>query len=94
MSLRLKVEAGLITEVETLLSPGDSKIVGCHQEDLTEPSRLWTRSIPARFGDPMGALSTASLPFDRDGKPQQAPDVMGGAAFVSAIFAVSQGRIA
>ena len=47
-----------------------------------------------RFGDPMGALSKASLPFDRNGKPQQAPDVMVGAAFVSEIFAVSQGKIA
>jgi hypothetical protein len=40
MSLRLKVEAGLITEVETLQNPGDSKIVGYQQEDLTEPSRF------------------------------------------------------
>jgi len=47
-----------------------------------------------RFGDPMGPLSKASLPFDRQGKPQQAPDVMVGAAFVSEIFAVSQGKIA
>jgi hypothetical protein len=29
-----------------LLIPGDSKIVGYQQEDLTQPSRLWTRSIP------------------------------------------------
>jgi hypothetical protein len=186
LSLRLKVEAGLITEVETLLIPGDSKIVGYQQEDLTQPSRLWTRSIPVpernsrfellaaadayfrgfetngtpeyipapllpeadrrengilytntkignsmlstarsgfdagrfkgmqvrdrrypvvdsetgavmslvRFGDPMGALSKASLPLDRNGKEQKAPDVMVGAAFVSEIFAVSQGRIA
>jgi hypothetical protein len=186
MSLRLKVEAGLITEVETLLIPGDSKIVGYQQEDLTQPSRIWSRSIPVpernsrfellaaadayfrgfetngtpeyipapllpeadrrengilytntkignsmlstarsgfdagrfkgmqvrdrrypvvdsetgavmslvRFGDPMGPLSKASLPFDRNGKPQQAPDVMVGAAFVSEIFAVSQGKIA
>ncbi len=186
MSLRLKVEAGLITEVETLLIPGDSKIVGYQQEDLTQPSRLWTRTIPVaernsrfellaaadayfrgfetngtpdyipapllpeadrrengilytntkignsmlstarsgfdagrfkgmqvrdrrypvvdaetgavmslvRFGDPMGPLSKASLPFDREGKPQQAPDVMVGASFVSEIFVVSQGKIA
>ncbi|HTQ36972.1 MAG TPA: hypothetical protein VMH77_08035 [Steroidobacteraceae bacterium] len=26
--------------------PGDSRIVGYQQEDLTTPSRLWTRSIP------------------------------------------------
>ncbi|HEY0467420.1 MAG TPA: hypothetical protein VGC79_24640, partial [Polyangiaceae bacterium] len=45
-SLRLKVEAGLNTFVATLLIPGDSKIVGYQQEDLTQPSRLWTRSIP------------------------------------------------
>jgi hypothetical protein len=186
MSLRLKVEAGRITEVETLLIPGDSRIVGYQQEGLTEPSRLWTRSIPVpernsrfellaaadayfrgfetngtpeyipapllpesdrrengilytntkignsmlstarsgfdagrfkgmqvrdrrypvvdsetgavmslvRFGDPMGPLTKASLPFDRQGNPQQAPDVMVGASFVSEIFAVSQGKIA
>lgn len=40
----------------------------------------------------MGVLSKASLPFDRQGRPQQAPDVMLGAAFVSEIFAVSQGE--
>jgi hypothetical protein len=186
LSLRLKVEAGRITEVEALIIPGDSRIVGYQQEDLTTPSRLWTRSIPVpernsryellaaadayfrgfetngtsdyipapllpeadrrengilytntkigdsmlstarsgfdagrfkgmqvrdrrypvvdsetgavmslvRFGDPMGPLSKASLPFDQQGKPQQAPDVMVGAAFVSEIFAVSQGKIA
>jgi hypothetical protein len=186
LSLRLKVEAGLITEVEALIIPGDSKIVGYQPEDLTQPSRLWTRSIPVpernsrfellaaadayfrgfetngtpdyipapllpeadrrengilytntkigtsmlstarsgfdagrfkgmqvrdrrypvvdsetgavmslvRFGDPMGALSKASLPFDRNGKPQEAPNIMVGAAFVSEIFAVSQGKIA
>jgi hypothetical protein len=186
LSLRLKVEAGLITEVETLLIPGDSKIVGYQQEDLTQPSRLWSRTIPVpernsrfellaaadayfrgfetngtpeyiaapllpeadrrengilytntkignsmlstarsgfdggrfkgmqvrdrrypvvdsdtgavmslvRFGDPMGALSKASLPFDREGREQKAPDVMVGASFVSEIFAVSQGKIA
>lgn len=185
LSLRLKVEAGLITEVETLIIPGDSRIVGYQQEDLTEPSRLWMRSIPVpernsrfellaaadayfrgfetngtpeyipapllpeadrrengilytntrignsnlstarsgfdegrfrgmqvrdrrypvvdsetgavmslvRFGDPMGPLSQVSLPFDRDGNPQEAPDVMVGAAFVSELFAVSQGKI-
>lgn len=185
MSLRLKVEAGLITEVETLLIPGDSKIVGYQQEDLTQPSWRWSRSIPVternsrfeilaaadayfrgfetngtpeyipapllpetdrrengilytntrignsmlstarsgfdagrfkgmqvrdrrypvvdsetgavmslvRFGDPMGPLSKASLPFDRQGNPQQAPDVMVGASFVSEIFLVSQGKI-
>ena len=47
-----------------------------------------------RFGDPMGPLSKASLPFDRNGKEQKAPDVMVGASFVSEIFAVSQGKIA
>lgn len=186
LSLRLKVEAGRITEVEALIIPGDSRIVGYQQEDLTTPSRLWSRSIPVpernsrfellaaadayfrgfetngtsdyipapllpeadrrengilytntkigdsmlstarsgfdagrfkgmqvrdrrypvvdsetgavmslvRFGDPMGPLSQASLPFDRQGRPQQAPDVMVGAAFVSEIFAVSQGKIA
>ncbi len=186
LSLRLKVEAGRITEVEALIIPGDSRIVGYQQEDLTTPSRLWSRAIPVpernsrfellaaadayfrgfetngtsdyipapllpeadrrengilytntkigdsmlstarsgfdagrfkgmqvrdrrypvvdsetgavmslvRFGDPMGPLSKASLPFDRQGKPQQAPDVMVGAAFVSEIFAVSQGKIA
>ena len=47
-----------------------------------------------RFGDPMGPLSKASLPFDRQGKLQQEPDVMIGAAFVSEIFAVSLGKIA
>ena len=47
-----------------------------------------------RFGDPMGPLSKASLPFDRNGKEQKAPDVMVGAAFVSEILAVSQEKIA
>ena len=47
-----------------------------------------------RFGDPMGPLSKASLPFDRNGKEQKAPDIMVGASFVSEIFAVSQGKIA
>ena len=47
-----------------------------------------------RFGDPMGPLSKASLPFDRQGNPQAAPDVMVGASFVSEIFAVSAGKIA
>jgi hypothetical protein len=186
LSLRLKVEAGLITEVESLIIAGDSKIVGYQQEDLTQPSRLWSRSIPVaernsrfellaaadayfrgfetngtpdyipapllpeadrrengilytntkignsmlstarsgfdagrfkgmqvrdrrypvvdseagavmslvRFGDPMGELSKATLPFDRNGKPQEAPNIMVGAAFVSEIFAVSQGKIA
>jgi hypothetical protein len=47
-----------------------------------------------RFGDPMGKLSQASLPFDRNGKPQAAPDIMVGASFVSEIFGISQGRIA
>lgn len=186
VSLRLKVEAGLITEVEALVIPGDSRIVGYQQEDLTQPSRLWTRTIPVpernsrfellaaadayfrgfetngtpdyipapllpeadrrengilytntkigssslstarsgfdagrfkgmqvrdrrypvvdsesgavmslvRFGDPMGPLSQASLPFDRNGREQKAPDVMVGASFVSEIFAVSQGKIA
>ena len=47
-----------------------------------------------RFGAPMGPLSKASLPFDRNGMEQKAPDVMVGASFVSEIFAVSQGRIA
>jgi len=45
--LRLKVEAGRITEVEALIIPGDSRIVGYQQEDLTTPSRLWSRAIPA-----------------------------------------------
>ena len=186
MSLRLRVEAGQITEVEALLIPGDSKIVGYQQEDLTQPSRLWSRSIPVpernsrfellaaadayfrgfetngtpeyiaapllpeadrrengilytntkigksmlstarsgfdagrfkgmqvrdrrypvvdsetgavmslvRFGDPMGPLSKASLPLDRNGKEQKGPDIMVGASFVSEIFAVSQGKIA
>jgi len=186
LSLRLKVEAGRILEVEALIIPGDSRIVGYQPEDLTTPSRLWTRSIPVpernsryellaaadayfrgfetngtsdyipapllpeadrrengilytntkigssmlstarsgfdagrfkgmqvrdrrypvvdsetgavmslvRFGDPMGPLGKASLPLDRQGKPQQAPDVMVGASFVSEIFAVSQGKIA
>jgi hypothetical protein len=186
LALRLKVESGRITEVEALVIAGDSPIVGHQPEDLTQPSRLWTRTIPVaernsrfellaaadayfrgfetngtkdyipapllpeadrrdngilytntrignsnlstarsgfdagnfkgmqvrdrrypvvdsetgavlslvRFGDPLGPLSKASLPFDREGKPQQAPDVMVGAAFVSEIFSVSQGRIA
>jgi hypothetical protein len=186
LSLRLKVEAGLITEVEALIIPGDSRIVGYQQEDLTEPSRLWNRAIPVpernsrfellaaadayfrgfetngtpeyipapllpeadrrengilytntrigtsmlstarsgfdagrfkgmqvrdrrypvvdeetgavmslvRFGDPMGPLAKASLPFDREGREQKAPDVMVGASFVSEIFAVSAGKIA
>ena len=186
LSLRLKVEDGRITEVESLIIAGDSRIVGHQPEDLTQPSRLWTRTIPVaernsrfellaaadayfrgfetngtqeyipapllpeadrrengilytntrigesnlstarsgfdagnfkgmqvrdrrypvvdretgavmslvRFGDPMGPLSKASLPFDRNGKPQLAPDVMVGAAFVSEIFCVSQGKIA
>jgi hypothetical protein len=41
----------------------------------------------------MGPLSKASLPFDREGKEQKAPDVMVGASFVSEIFAVSGGKI-
>ena len=49
---------------------------------------------PVRFGDPMGPLPKASLPFERNGKEQKAPDVMVGASFVSEIFAVSQRRIA
>jgi hypothetical protein len=46
-----------------------------------------------RFGDPMGKLEPASLPLDRNGKPQKAPDIKVGAAFVSEIFSVSQGKI-
>ena len=46
-----------------------------------------------RFGDPMGPLSPAGLPMDRDGNPQEAPDVMVGASFVSEVFAVHAGRI-
>jgi len=186
LSLRLKVENNQITEVESLLIAGDSRIVGHQPEDLGQPSRLWTRTIPVvernsrfellaaadayfrgfesngtkeyipapllpeadrrengilytntsigasklstarsgfdagnfkgmqvrdrrypvvdsetgavmslvRFGDPMGKLSKASLPFDKNGKPQEGPDVMVGASFVSEIFCVSQGRIA
>jgi hypothetical protein len=186
LSLRLKVENGLITEVETMVVAGDSKIVGYQPEDLTQPPRSWTRTIPVsernsryeilaaadayfrgfetngtpqyiaapllpetdrrengilytntrigsstvgtarsgfdagnfkgmqvrdrrypvvdmetgavmslvRFGDPMGKLSPASLPLDRNGKPQQAPDVQVGASFVSEIFLISQGKIA
>jgi len=47
-----------------------------------------------RVGDPLGPLSKASLPFDRNGKPQRALDVMVGAAFVSGTFAVPKGKIA
>lgn len=47
-----------------------------------------------RFGDPMGELSPASLPLDRDGQPQEAPDLMVGASFVSEVFSVRAGRIA
>ncbi|MEJ1961436.1 MAG: hypothetical protein WDO56_07790 [Gammaproteobacteria bacterium] len=47
LSLRLKVENGLITEVESLVIPGDSRIVGHQPDDLTQPSRLWSRTIPA-----------------------------------------------
>jgi hypothetical protein len=47
-----------------------------------------------RLGDPMGALSKASRPLDRAGKPRQSPDLMVGASFVSEIFAVSPGKIA
>lgn len=186
LSLRLKVEDGLVTEVESLIIAGDSRIVGYQIEDLTVPSRLWSRKIPVaernsrfeilaaaeayfrgfetngtkeyipapllpetdrrengilytntligdvavstarsgfdagnfagmqvrdrrypvvdmetgavmslvRFGDPMGPLQPVGLPMDRNGKPQQAPDIMVGASFVSEIFLVSQGKIA
>ncbi len=186
VSLRLKVENKLITEVEAMVIAGDSPIVGHQPEDLTQPPRSWARTIPVsernsrfeilaaadayfrgfetngtpqyiaapllpetdrrengilytntrigssvvgtarsgfdagnfkgmqvrdrrypvvdmetgavmslvRFGDPMGKLSPASLPMDRNGKPQKAPDVLVGAAFVSEIFLVSQGKIA
>jgi len=186
LSLRLKVESGVITEVETLIIPGDSKIVGYQPEDLTKPSRRWSRTIPlvernsrfeilsaadayfrgfetngtpeyirapllpetdrrengilytntnigdmvvgtarsgfdagnftdvqvrdrrypvvdsvtgavmslVRFGDPMGELSPASLPVDRNGQPQETTDILVGAAFVSEIFLISQGKIA
>jgi hypothetical protein len=185
VSLRLKVEAGEITEVEALVIAGDSRIVGHQTEDLTEVPPAWTRTIPVvernsryeilaaadayfrgfetngtpeyipapltpdtdrrengilytntrigelsvgtarsgfdagrfagmavrdrrypvvdsetgavmslvRFGDPMGPLSPASLPLDRNGQPQEAPDVMVGASFVSEIFLVHAGRI-
>jgi hypothetical protein len=185
VSLRLKVENKLITEVEAMIIPGDSRIVGYQPGDLTTPSRVWSRAIPVvernsrfeilaaadayfrgfetngtkdyipaplmpdadrrengilytntrigdlvtstarsgfdagnfkgmqvrdrrypvvdtetgavmslvRFGDPMGKLEAASLPLDRNGKPQKAPDLMVGASFVSEIFSVSQGKI-
>ena len=75
--------------------PGGSRACSC----ATGAIPWWILQTGAvmslvRFGDPMGPLSKASLPFDRQGKPQQAPDVMVGAAFVSEIFAVSQGKIA
>jgi hypothetical protein len=186
LSLRLKVESGRLTEIESMIIPGDTRIVGQQASDLTQPSRLWSRSIPVvernsrfeilaaaeayfrgfesngtkiyipapllpetdrrengilytntrigslnvstarsgfdagnfkgmqvrdrrypvvdletgavmtlvRFGDPMGRLEPASLPLDRNGQPQKAPDVQVGASFVSEIFAVSQGKIA
>lgn len=185
LSVRLKVEEGLITEVETLIIPGDSRIVGYQPEDMKAPTRVWSRTIPVvernsryeilaaadayfrafetngtaeyipppllpdtdriengilytntrigdlvtstarsgfdagnfagmqvrdrrypvvdtetgavmslvRFGDPMGDLSPAALPLDRNGLPQEAPDVMVGASFVSELFSVSQGKI-
>ncbi|HTR00686.1 MAG TPA: hypothetical protein VMH83_11870, partial [Candidatus Acidoferrum sp.] len=186
LSLRLKVENQKVTEVEAMVIAGDSKIVGHQPEDLTQPSRLWTRTIPVvernsrfeiiaaaeayfrgfetngtsqyiaapllpetdrrengilytntsigkmkvstarsgfdagnfkgmqvrdrrypvvdsetgavmslvRFGDPMGELTKAGLPVDKNGNPQQAPDILVGASFVSEIFCVSQGKIA
>jgi hypothetical protein len=186
ISLRLKVENKLITEVEALVIAGDSKIVGHQPEDLKQPHRSWSRSIPVsernsrfeilaaadayfrgfetngtpqyiaapllpetdrrengilytntrigdsvvstarsgfdagrfkgmqvrdrrypvvdmetgavmslvRFGDPMAPLTKASLPLDKNGKEQKAPEVMVGASFVSEIFLVSQGKIA
>lgn len=186
LSLRLKVENRLITEVEAMVIAGDSKIVGHQPEDLTQPPRSWVRNIPVsernsrfeilaaadayfrgfetngtpeyiaapllpetdrrengilytntrigdsmvstarsgfdagrfkgmqvrdrrypvvdmetgavmslvRFGDPMAKLSKVSLPMDKNGKPQQAPDIMVGASFVSEIFLISGGKIA
>ncbi|HYP80201.1 MAG TPA: hypothetical protein VEQ17_07930 [Steroidobacteraceae bacterium] len=77
MSLRLKVEAGLITEVETLLIPGDSKIVGYQQEDLTQPSRLWSRTIPvpernSRF-ELLAAADAYFRGFETNGTPEYIP---------------------
>jgi hypothetical protein len=185
LSLRLKVEAGRITEIESLIIAGDSRIVGYQPSDLKQPDRIWSRAIPAvernsrfemlaaadayfrgfetngtkeyipaplmpdtdrrengilytntrignlvtstarsgfdagnfkgmqvrdrrypvvdldtgavmslvRFGDPMGELTPASLPLDRNGQPQKAPDIKVGASFVSEIFSVAQGKI-
>ncbi len=77
MSLRLKVEAGLITEVETLLIAGDSKIVGYQQEDLTQPSRLWSRTIPvaernSRF-ELLAAADAYFRGFETNGTPRLHP---------------------
>ena len=47
-----------------------------------------------RFGDPMAPLNKASLPMDRNGNEQKAPDTMVGASFVSEVFLISQGKIA
>jgi hypothetical protein len=169
-----------------MISPGDSKIVGHQPEDLGQPPRSWTRTIPVternsrfeilaaadayfrgfetngtpqyipapllpetdrrengilytntrignamvstarsgfdagnfkgmkvrdrrypvvdletgavmslvRFGDPMEPLKPASLPMDKNGKPQHAPGILVGASFISEIFLVSQGKIA
>ncbi len=54
---------------------------------VTGAIRWWTWKPGAvmslvRFGDPMGKLSKASLPMDKNGKPQQGPDIMVGASFV------------
>jgi hypothetical protein len=71
--------------------PGGSRACSC-----TTGAILWwilqTGAVMSlvRFGDPLGPLSKASLPFVRQGKPQQAPNVMVGASLVSG--AVSQGR--
>lgn len=45
MALRLRVEDNRITEVETILIPEDTRIVGAAPGNLTAPSQYWTRHL-------------------------------------------------
>jgi hypothetical protein len=183
IALRLKVMNQQITEIETVLVPGDTMIVGSTPEARQETSKYWTRIIPpteqnsrfellaaadsyfrafktngspiykqaevmpdtiryengmqttlvsfgefparttsagfdsgaypgalvtdirypvvdtetgvvmslVRFGDAMGPLGPPGLPPGTD--PALIPDVLVGSAFVSEIFAITQGKI-
>ena len=74
LSLRLKVINNKITEIETIIIPEDTNIVGATPRDQVDPSRFWTRLIPkpeqnSRF-ELLAAADSYFRAFTTNGKPE------------------------